>query len=42
MKQHQGQAYCPLKSQTSYLADITSEIEFEWLSSFVNSSVWVN
>ena len=40
-----AQAYCPQQLKTSYLADITSQDEFNWISDLVktksNYSVWV-
>ena len=42
MSHYQAQAYCPIQSQTSYLADIVSDEEFKWLLQFVNISTWVN
>ena len=45
MTNYQAQSYCHSKIQNSYLADIKSNDEFEWIRSFLlnitNQRVWV-
>ena len=46
MYQWSAQAYCPQQLSTAYLIEITSQAEFNWVSSFVQTyasgMVWVS
>ena len=46
MSHYQAQAFCPSNVQNSFLSDIKTQAEFNWIQSFINKTtisddVWV-